>query len=257
MTGYPPTPMQPQPDNAGPDHDESYADSRPQPQFGQQDQPSPGDYAQTPYQSPYQPQSPYAQPGNPHAQTGGQPMENSGAAGYNPYVRQPYGQQPQFPSYPQNGQTPQQPFNPASGQPYPPQGMYNYPPVEQPWNAICIAGFVLSFVFAPVGLVLSIVALVQLNSSGEKSKGMAIAGIIISIVNTLVSIAIIAGIVFAVGNAIDSVNGYDSRGYSYDSCSPGDSCDKGGYDSRDYGQDVTWHEADLGDLSAGEWGSAA
>lgn len=48
------------------------------------------------------------------------------------------------------------------------------------WNALAVAGFVLSFFMAIVGLILSIVACKQIRDSGEKGKGLAIAGIVIS-----------------------------------------------------------------------------
>ena len=46
-------------------------------------------------------------------------------------------------------------------------------------NTISIIGFVLSLFDGLIGLILSIVALVQINKSGEKGKGLAIAGVII------------------------------------------------------------------------------
>ena len=51
------------------------------------------------------------------------------------------------------------------------------------WNGLTIAGFVVSFFSCIVGLILSIIALKQVKRSGENSKGMAIAGIIISSVS--------------------------------------------------------------------------
>ena len=50
------------------------------------------------------------------------------------------------------------------------------------WNGLTIAGFVVSFFSGIVGLIMSIIALKQVRSSGENSKGMALAGIIISAV---------------------------------------------------------------------------
>ena len=50
------------------------------------------------------------------------------------------------------------------------------------WNGLSIAGFVVSFFSAIAGLIMSIIALKQVRSSGENSKGMALAGIIISAV---------------------------------------------------------------------------
>ncbi len=47
-------------------------------------------------------------------------------------------------------------------------------------NTISIIGFVLSIFDGLIGMILSIIALVQINKTGEKGKGLAIAGIIIS-----------------------------------------------------------------------------
>jgi hypothetical protein len=74
----------------------------------------------------------------------------------------PYGQQPQ---------------------PYPPQGAY----AEPKTNGLAIGGFIVAFIFGLIGLILSIVALNQINASNgtQKGKGLAIAGIIIGALNTV------------------------------------------------------------------------
>ncbi|ETY70944.1 DUF4190 domain-containing protein [Bifidobacterium moukalabense] len=106
-----------------------------------------------------------------------------------PSQQQEYGQ----PAYAQN------PYQqaPQANQPYPPQGVYQaYPqPADQRWNNLCIVGFVLAFFIPLAGLILSIVAMVQINKSGERSKGMAVAGIIISaaimVFNLIVAILVV------------------------------------------------------------------
>ena len=50
------------------------------------------------------------------------------------------------------------------------------------WNGLAIAGFVVSFFSALVGLILSIIAYKKVTASGEKGKELATAGIIISAV---------------------------------------------------------------------------
>ncbi len=99
------------------------------------------------------------------------------------------------------------------------------PPAYASWNALSIAGFVLSFLIAPVGLVLSIIALVQIHRSREKSRGMAIAGIVISVVNMVLAVLLILGLVWALGQY--------SSGDSY-SCA-GSDCTPSWLDT-DYGQ---------------------
>lgn len=68
-------------------------------------------------------------------------------------------------------------------------------------NAYAIAGFVLSLVSlfvtlyaipAVLGLVFSIIGLIQINKGGYKNKGLAIAGIIISAVSLVYAILYIA-----------------------------------------------------------------
>jgi peptidyl-prolyl cis-trans isomerase B (cyclophilin B) len=57
----------------------------------------------------------------------------------------------------------------------------NTPQTEPGTNPLAIAGLILAFIFWPVGLVLSIVALTQISSKPQKGKGLAIAGIVISL----------------------------------------------------------------------------
>lgn len=59
-------------------------------------------------------------------------------------------------------------------------------------NAPAIVGFVLSFFIAIAGLICSIVGYKKAKELGGKGYGFAVAGIIISIVDVWISIAIIA-----------------------------------------------------------------
>jgi len=63
------------------------------------------------------------------------------------------------------------------------------------WNGLAIAGFILSFLISLVGLILSIIALNQINKSGgmQKGKGLALAGIIISALSIIASLFLILG----------------------------------------------------------------
>lgn len=130
----------------------------------------------------------------------------------------PQGQGPQGAQVPQGqGQGPQDPVNPYAqpaygqqpGQPYglPPQGPqgYNgYPPENQSWNACAIVGFIFSFFIALVGLIVSIVGLSQIKKRGGKGKGLAIAGIVISIINMLLVVALLGFGEHEVDTAISS-----------------------------------------------------
>lgn len=116
-----------------------------------------GEYGQTGYGRPdygqagYSGQPGYGQPQ--HSQTG-----SYGAPGYG-------AQQPQYGA----------PYGAAQYPPYPPYGAnpYGVPAYYAPndrWNTMSIVGFVLSFVFCPAGLILSIIALRQINRTQERGK---------------------------------------------------------------------------------------
>jgi hypothetical protein len=100
---------------------------------------------------------------------------------YPPQQPPSYGQQPQPPPY-----QPQGPY----GQPPYGQSPYGQSPYSQPkTNGLAIAGFICAFLFSLVGLILSIIALSQINKSNgmQKGKGLATAGIIISVVFMAIS----------------------------------------------------------------------
>ena len=107
---------------------------------------------------------------------------------------------------------------------------FNYTPPQQDctpcapsanYNGLSIAGFSLScaallssiflfglFLFGlpgVVGLILSIVGLCQCNNRSEKGRGLAIAGIAIGAVLTLLMILTYAGLILAFDNAFDNV----------------------------------------------------
>lgn len=163
-------------------------------------------------QSPYDQQPQYHQSTQPVSGTpyAGQIPTDQSAGQYQygqPYDQprdQPYDQQYGGASYAQQSQYAQQyAYQQAPGQPYPPQGAYYPQPTNASWNVMCIVGFILSFVIAPAGLILSIVALVQINKTGEKSKGLSIAGIIIGAINTILIVAAIAFTIWVFDMVVD------------------------------------------------------
>ena len=101
---------------------------------------------------------------------------------------------------------------------------FNYTPPQQDctpcapsanYNGLSIAGFSLScaaiisniLLFGLpgiVGLILSIVGLCQCNKRSEKGRGLAIAGIVIGAVLTLLMILTYAGLILAFDNALDN-----------------------------------------------------
>lgn len=114
------------------------------------------------------------------------------------------------------------------GNPYVPGAAYQpYYQPEPRWNAMAIAGFVASFMVSIVGLVLSIIGLNQINRTGEKGRGLAIAGIIVGALSTLLSVILIVLVIASIAGAASH-----DYGYSYDD---GDD----GYGYYDDGEDVT------------------
>ena len=102
--------------------------------------------------------------------------------------------------------------------PYPPQGFYGYPPQQQRWNALCIVGFILAFQFPPVGLILCIIALVQINRTGEQSRGMSIAGIVIGGINTFLMILFLIIVIAAIVSSVQYNNTVVDCGYGSEVC---------------------------------------
>lgn len=62
--------------------------------------------------------------------------------------------------------------------------------MERKTNTCAVVGFILSFFCGIAGLIVSIVALKQIKKTGEKGKGLAIAGIIIPCVSIVIAILI-------------------------------------------------------------------
>lgn len=169
----------------------------------------------------------------------GMPQRNPESQNNPAYVPPAYGAQPNYTQQqPYGGQNVNQinqyPY--ANGQPnytqqyqaVPPQGYSSINNPQDRWNGMCIAGFVCSFVIPVVGLILSIIALVQINKSGEKSKGMAIAGIAISAVRLVLEVVffllIVTGMLAGLGYALD---------YDYDYSYGDDDYDYSQYDDID------------------------
>lgn len=76
---------------------------------------------------------------------------------------------------------------PAGGPP-----PYGSQPPPQGTNGLSIAGLVLAFLFAPIGFILSIIGLIQAGKRGQKGKGLAVAGIIVSLLVMIGSGVLIA-----------------------------------------------------------------
>ena len=178
-------------------------------------------YGQEPYDQAPQGAGAYGQP---QASSQGPYIQNPYAQ--SPYAQSPYGQgQSQAPyAYTYQGQTQGQP---AAGVPYGPAY-----PVQAPMNTLSIVSLVCAFVFAPAGLVCGIIALSQIKKKGERGKGMAIAGVVISALSLLLFVLLfVFAMVVAATTSAGIMDAYSQgdlgSGYSYeyDYGDPGDDYD--------------------------------
>ena len=78
-------------------------------------------------------------------------------------------------------------------------------------NVFAILGFIFAFVASPIGLVFSIIGLAMSGKFGGRQKGMAIAGLIISIVGIVIWV-ILYGAIWGAASAFDT---FDTYNYYY------------------------------------------
>ncbi|PKV07205.1 peptidyl-prolyl cis-trans isomerase [Bifidobacterium pseudolongum subsp. globosum] len=171
-----------------------------------------GQPAQQPYGQPAQ--QPY---GTPQAEPT-QAMPEYGQMQPNQYAAQ---EQPtQAFDYSQQGQQPYGGQIPPQIPPQEPMAGYGAPQNNDKWNGLVIAGFVCAFLVPIVGLILSIIGMVQINKNGGKSKGMAIAGIIVSVVVMVLNGLLVFSMLNAANGAIQTAI-TTSQSPSATSSSPG------------------------------------
>lgn len=70
------------------------------------------------------------------------------------------------------------------------QSAYQVPVPQKSGNGLSIVGFILSFIIAPVGLIISIISIVKAKKAGTKS-GLSLAGIIIGSIGTVIGAILI------------------------------------------------------------------
>lgn len=76
------------------------------------------------------------------------------------------------------------------------------PPASAKTNTMAILGLVFAFVFAPLGIVFSIMGRNQIRQTGEGGAGLAKAGLILSIVFTALSVLWFVFVVIALGSGV-------------------------------------------------------
>jgi peptidyl-prolyl cis-trans isomerase B (cyclophilin B) len=86
---------------------------------------------------------------------------------------------------------------PYGAYPPPPQGAYpgyyGYPQYPQPQstNALAIVSLVCAFLFAPLGIIFGHISLSQIKKTGEEGRGLAIAGLVIGYMITVLTIVVV------------------------------------------------------------------
>lgn len=177
--------------------------------LGKNNPPPTAGYEQQPYPTP----PAYGQQGYDPNAYGQQPYGQPAYDPNNPYGQQAYGQQQPYPTpgYDQGqyGGYPQG----AYGQPqaYPGYAQPQAYPASRGTNTMAILALVFGILVAPLGLVFGFVARSQIKKTGEDGDGLALAGIIIGGIFTLLFIAYIVFIVIffaAVAGSIPSSGGY-------------------------------------------------
>jgi hypothetical protein len=136
---------------------------------------------------------------NPPPHYGQAPGYNEPQYGAPQYGQPPYGQQPGYD--PQSGYGQQYPPQPGYGQQQPayggyPQGAYAPPPGT---NTMAILALIFAFIVAPLGVVFGFIGRGQIKRTGENGDGLALAGIIIGGVFTLLIVAYIVFVVVLFG----------------------------------------------------------
>jgi Domain of unknown function (DUF4190) len=94
------------------------------------------------------------------------------------------------PPPPHGGPGWEQPGYPAAGSP-PPGYDYGHDLGPQRTNVMAILGLVFAFVFSPLGIVFSAIGLGQVRKRGEKGRGLALTGLILSILFVLIGVLVV------------------------------------------------------------------
>jgi peptidyl-prolyl cis-trans isomerase B (cyclophilin B) len=86
---------------------------------------------------------------------------------------------------------------PYGAYPPPPQGAYpgyyGYPqyPQPQPTNTLAIVSLVCAFLFAPLGIIFGHMSMSQIKKTGEEGRGLAIAGLVVGYMITILTIVVV------------------------------------------------------------------
>jgi hypothetical protein len=97
-----------------------------------------------------------------------------------------------------------QPTAPPAGYPAP-GGYPTAAPAQQGTNGLAVAGLILAFLVAPIGFILSLIAMIQTSRRRQKGRGLAIAGLVISLLAMASGAVAIAVVAATVGKNITTV----------------------------------------------------
>jgi hypothetical protein len=79
------------------------------------------------------------------------------------------------------------------------------PPPPQGTNGLAIAGFILAFVVAPIGFILSLIGLIQTSKRHQKGKGLAVAGVIVSVLAMAATVTAMTVVFATVGKNVTTI----------------------------------------------------
>lgn len=117
---------------------------------------------------------------------------------YSPPAPPAYGAAPAAPAY---GSAP------AAPQAYAPQG-YGQPAAGDKWNVLAIVSLVSAFFISLAAVICGHIALSQIKKTGEKGRGLAIAGLVLGY------LGLISGIIFIVVVVLVTIAGINDGSYT-------------------------------------------
>ncbi|MGU3502190.1 peptidylprolyl isomerase [Mycobacterium sp. C31M] len=99
---------------------------------------------------------------------------------------------------------------------YPP-APYGYPPpAARPTNSLAIAALICGILIAPLGIVFGHISLYQIKRSGDEGRGMAIAGLVLGYLLTVLGVLVVIVAVVATRAVVEDIRNYNpsSPGYT-------------------------------------------
>ncbi len=89
------------------------------------------------------------------------------------------------------------------------------PAAPQKTNTLAIVGLIMAFIIPLVGFICSIIGISQTSKRNEKGKGLAVAGLIISIINMLITLVVIIIIIAAAASSKITLESFTNASPNY------------------------------------------